>query len=59
MKNEKTDFVTVGQIAKTLGVSDAKVKKAINELKIVPVAKKGVCNYYSRAALQKIRAAVK
>lgn len=59
MKNEKTDFVTAGEIAKKLGVSDAKVKKAIKELEIVPVAKKGVCNYYSRDVLARIKAAVK
>ncbi|MFQ5792913.1 MAG: hypothetical protein ACE5JI_20785 [Acidobacteriota bacterium] len=59
MKSEKTKVVTVGNIAKELGVSDAKVKKAINELGIRPEAKKGVCNYYSRNALAKVKASLK
>jgi hypothetical protein len=59
MKNEKSSLMTSGNIAKTLGVSDAKVKKTIKDLKIKPEAKKGVCNYYSRGALGKIKAALK
>ena len=55
MKPEKESLVTSGDIVKTLGVSDAKVKKAIKELSIEPRAKKGVCNYYSRDDLAKIR----
>ncbi len=50
---------TAGNIAKELGVSDAKVKKAIQDLKIEPAAKKGVCNYYSKDAITKIKKAVK
>jgi hypothetical protein len=59
MKNEKTELMTTGNIAKALGVSDAKVKKVINELGIKPEIKKGVCNYYSRNVLAKIRTALK
>lgn len=59
MKNVKTDLMTSGNIAKALGVSDAKVKKAIKDLKIKPDAKKGVCNYYSRGALAKLKTALK
>ncbi|MDI6764655.1 MAG: hypothetical protein QME83_16750 [Thermodesulfobacteriota bacterium] len=59
MKNEKTALMTSGNIAKSLGVSDAKIKKAIKELGIKLEAKKGVCNYYSREALAKIKAALK
>jgi hypothetical protein len=59
MKNENTVLLTSGNIAKALGVSDAKVKKAIKDLKIKPNAKKGVCNYYSEAALTKIKTALK
>lgn len=39
--------VTVGTIARELGVSDAKVKKAIEALQIEPVAKRGVCKLYA------------
>ena len=53
------DLLTAGSIAKELGVSDAKVKKVINELAIQPNAKKGVCNYYSREAVTKIKGALK
>ena len=60
MKNEQqADLLTAGGVAKQLGVSDAKVKEAIKELAIEPKAKKGVCNYYSRAVIEKIKAAVK
>ena len=55
MATELSQLMTAGNIAKTLGASDAKVKKAIAELKLKPDAKKGVCNYYSKAALEKIR----
>ena len=59
MMNEKTDLLTAANIAKELGFSDTKVKKAIQQLKIAPKAKKGVCNYYSRDAVAKIKAALK
>lgn len=59
MKSEKTSLMTSGNIAKALGVSDAKVKKVLKDLKIKPEAKKGVCNYYSRGALTKIKTALK
>ena len=58
-KSDKTDLMTAGNIAKELAVSDAKVKKAIADLKIKPVAKKGVCSYYSKDVLAKIKAAAK
>jgi hypothetical protein len=54
----KADMLTAGNIAKTLGVSDAKVKKAIQTLGIKPVAKKGVCNYYGRDAVAKVKGAL-
>jgi hypothetical protein len=54
-----TDLLTAGAIAKALGASDAKVKKAIKDLGLQPKAKKGVCNYYGKDVLPKIKAAVK
>lgn len=51
--------ITAGNIAKELGASPAKVKKAIDELKLAPVAKKGACAYYSRDQVKKIKAALK
>jgi hypothetical protein len=60
MATEKQEnFLTAGGIAKELGVSDAKVKKAINELAIQPKAKKGVCCYYARKELARIKGALK
>ena len=49
------DLLTAGNIAKELGVSDAKVKKAITALGIKPASKKGACSYYSRDAVAKIK----
>ena len=59
MATEKSDLLTAGNIAKTLGVSDLKVKKAIQELGIKPQAKKGVCNYYSKDTVTKVKGALK
>jgi hypothetical protein len=59
MATSKTDLLTAGNIAKELAVSDIKVKKAIQELKIKPAAKKGVCNYYSRDTVTKIKTALR
>jgi hypothetical protein len=58
MAENKTDLLTAGDIAKALGASDAKVKKAIKELAIQPKAKKGVCSYYGRDVVAKVKAAV-
>jgi|GEM_PF-2447788 len=51
--------LTTGKIAEQLGVSPAKVKKAIAELQIVPTSMKGVCAYYDTAAVKKLAAALK
>jgi hypothetical protein len=59
MTQKQEDLLTSGGIAKELGVSDAKVKKAINELSIQPKAKKGVCSYYSRDDLTRIKGTLK
>jgi len=52
------ELFTAGAIAKTIGASDAQVKKALKDLAIKPKAKKGVCNYYGKDALAKVRSAV-
>jgi hypothetical protein len=59
MAPDKTDLITAGNIAKALKVSDAKVKKAIQDLGIKPAAKKGICNLYSADAVAKVKAALK
>ena len=55
MATTDTDLMTAANIAKDLGVSDAKVKKAIKELGLEPDAKKGVCSYYGEPARAKIK----
>jgi hypothetical protein len=50
---------TAGAMAKDLGVSDAKVKKAIVEIGLVPASKKGCCTYYTAEDLQKLKAVLK
>lgn len=59
MKTDISNMLTAGNIAKELAVPDTKVKKAIVELKIKPVAKKGICSYYSKDALAKIKTFIK
>lgn len=56
MPAETQNLQTAGAIAKELGVSDAKVKKAITELGLVPAAKKGCCSYYGPEDLAKLKA---
>jgi hypothetical protein len=55
---DPADLLTAAKIAKELSVSDAKVKKAIAALKLKPAAKKGVCSYYERSAVAKIKKAL-
>ncbi|WP_370673868.1 hypothetical protein [Pleomorphomonas sp. PLEO] len=47
--------VTVGVIAKEIGVSDAKVKKAIETLKIEPVGKRGICKLYASDVIEAVK----
>jgi len=50
------NLTTAANLAKALGVTEGKVKKAIAELAIAPAAKKGPCNYYDAAAAAKVAA---
>jgi len=59
MAEQKTDLLTPGNIAKELKVSDSKVKKAKQDLGLTPAAKKGICSYYSKKDLTKIKSAIK
>jgi len=58
-KTDKTELMTAGKIAQELASPGPQVKKAIADLKIKPVAKKGACSYYSKDVLAKIKAAAK
>ena len=53
-----SELLTAAKIAQALSVSDAKVKKAIATLGLKPTAKKGVCNYYSKDTVPKIKKAL-
>jgi hypothetical protein len=59
MATEISDLLTAGNIAKTLGMPDAKVKNAIKTLGIKPTAKKGVCSYYSKDTVAKLKKVLK
>jgi hypothetical protein len=59
MATSQSELLSAANIAKTLGVSDGKVKKAIQVLGIKPAAKKGVCNLYSKDVIPKLKSAVK
>jgi Mn-dependent DtxR family transcriptional regulator len=50
--------VTSGAIAKELGVSEGKVKKAIEKLGLEPVAKRGVCRLYAPEAVEAVKNAL-
>ncbi|MDY0014313.1 MAG: hypothetical protein RBS40_15670 [Rhodocyclaceae bacterium] len=51
------DVLGAAAIAKELGISEAKVKKAIKELDIQPAAKRGICAFYARESIPQIQAA--
>jgi hypothetical protein len=57
--DKNADLLTAGAIAKELGLTDAKVKKALKELDIQPKAKRGVCNLYGKDVVAKVKKAVK
>lgn len=54
----ETATVTAAVIAKELGVSDAKVKKAITALGIEPVAMRGVCKLYAPETVEAVKKAL-
>jgi len=56
MATETPTLFTAASMAKELGVSDAKVKKAILEMGLVPAAKKGCCTYYGPEDLKMLKA---
>ncbi len=56
MPTETPTLLTASAMAKVLGVSDAKVKKAILELGLMPAAKKGCCSYYTSEDQMRIKA---
>ena len=59
MADAKVEMFTAGKIAQTLAVPGPQVKKAIEQLKIKPIAKKGACSYYSKEAMAKVKSSFK
>ena len=55
MTIEAPTLSTASALAKDLDVSDAKVKKAIKELGLLPAARKGYCSLYDVEALAKLK----
>jgi predicted transcriptional regulator len=52
------EMLTSGKIAEKLGVSPAKIKKAITDLALEPDAKKGPCAYYGSEKAEQIKKAL-
>ncbi|MBF0461843.1 MAG: hypothetical protein HQL87_10640 [Magnetococcales bacterium] len=55
MAEANGELVTAASIAKELEISDTRVKKAIKELGLEPAVKKGVCSYYARDAVGRVK----
>ncbi len=51
-------MLTAKKVAEKLGVTEAKVKKIIKEQNIEPDAKRGACNYYAPATVEKIKSLI-
>jgi hypothetical protein len=56
MPDSSPKLLTAGAMAKELGASDAKVKKAIADMGLTPAARKGCCSYYTPEDLEKLKA---
>jgi len=59
MAKEKSELFSSGAIAKELKISGPAVAKAIKSLGLKPEMKKGVCSYYSKDAVNKIKLSLK
>jgi hypothetical protein len=59
MPVETPTLYTASAMAKHLGVSEAKVKKAIKDLGLAPVAKKGCCSFYGADEMTKLKTSLK
>jgi predicted aconitase len=55
----KPEMLSTGKVAEKIGVSAAKVKKAITELNLEPDMVKCGCNYFGAEKISQIEKAVK
>lgn len=53
------ELLSAGKWAEKLGISPAKLKKAIQEMEIAPDSVRCNCNYYSTATIEKVKNAIK
>jgi len=49
------ELLSAAKWAEKLGVSQGKIKKAIEQLAVEPDQTKGKCNYYSEATMEKLK----
>jgi hypothetical protein len=59
MPVETPTLYTASAMAKHLGVPEGKVKKAIKDLGLAPVTKKGCCAFYSPDEMARLKASLK
>ena len=59
MPVETPTLYTASALAKHLNVSEAKIKKAIKDMGLAPVAKKGCCAFYGTDEMAKLKAGLK
>ena len=52
------EMKTIANWAKELGISEKKLKDAVKAADIPPDAKKGVCAYFTRKSVEKLRKAM-
>lgn len=55
----ENELVTVSQLAKQLKTTPAKIRKALEELKIKPKTIKRGCSYYDPSVKEKLEKALK
>lgn len=58
MPETMSDPMTANRMAKALGVTEPKVKSALERLAIEPCARKGCCRYYTAQDLERVREAL-
>jgi hypothetical protein len=59
MTVETPTLYTASAMAKHLDIPEAKVKKAIKEMGLIPAAKKGCCAFYAVEEMEKLQAVLK
>ncbi len=56
MADNKNELLSTGKIAEQVGVSPAKVKKALEEMQIEPDQMKGKCAMFAPETVGKVKA---